>query len=71
VYGLASPPGWTLVGDLSSAQEGGVVGEMPNLAARLQTLAAPLLDLCVDRVRHLPVLLYTRVPSSITLSQCR
>jgi class 3 adenylate cyclase len=40
--GIAS--GLVVVGDLigeGAAQERGVVGEMPNLAARLQTLAAP------------------------------
>jgi class 3 adenylate cyclase len=41
---LGSPPGLVVVGDLigeGSAQEQSAVGETPNLAARLQTLAEP------------------------------
>ena len=42
--GSASRPGWIVVGDLvgsGEAQERGVVGDAPNLAARLQSIAAP------------------------------
>jgi class 3 adenylate cyclase len=37
-------PAWSLVGELmgaGEARERGVVGETPNLAARLQTMAEP------------------------------
>ena len=51
--GVAS--GLVVVGDLigeGAAQERGVVGEMPNLAARLQTLAAPGTLVIADRTRR-------------------
>ena len=51
--GVAS--GLVVVGDLigeGAAQERGVVGEMPNLAARLQTLAAPGALVIADRTRR-------------------
>jgi class 3 adenylate cyclase len=51
--GVAS--GLVVVGDLigeGAAQERGVVGEMPNLAPRLQTLAAPGTLVIADRTRR-------------------
>jgi class 3 adenylate cyclase len=51
--GVAS--GLVVVGDLigeGAAQERGVVGEMPNLAARLQTLAAPGMLVIADSTRR-------------------
>jgi len=51
--GVAS--GLVVVGDLigaGAAQERGVVGEMPNLAARLQTLAAPGALVIAERTRR-------------------
>jgi class 3 adenylate cyclase len=52
--GLAT--GLVVVGDLSGvgeAQERGIVGETPNLAARLQTLAEPSSIVIGPRTRHL------------------
>ena len=52
----ASPPGIVVVGDLvgqGSAQEQAVVGETPNLAARLQTLAEPGSVVIAEATRRL------------------
>src|SRR5205823_11579939 len=52
--GIAS--GLAVVGNLigtGAAQERGVVGETPNLAARLQALAAPATLVLADRTRRL------------------
>jgi predicted ATPase/class 3 adenylate cyclase len=45
--------GLVVVGDIGSAQECGIVGETPNLAARLQAVAQPNMVVIADGTRRL------------------